>query len=97
MIADTFKMDQQYTPVTEIHRLYSKLDIVSMIDIKKEIEDNGKLKELDFQTMLTLHGNDTIFTEFAENEDYPKLDEIGNAVAESKHDKKDLRSLAYLL
>lgn len=71
--------------------------MVSMFGIKREIDVNGKLKELDFQIMLTLHGNDTIFTQFSTNEDYPKLDAIGNAVAESKHDKKDLRRLAFLL
>lgn len=65
--------------------------------MKREMENSGKLKELDFRVQFALFGNNTIFEEFKKRDDFPKLDAIGNAVAESKHDKKDLRSLAYLL
>ena len=70
---------------------------MSISGIKREIENSGKLKELDFLILFTLLGNNTIFEEFKNRDDFPKVDSIGNAVAESKHDKKDLRSLAYLL
>lgn len=87
---------QKYLPVLAIYRLFSKLDVVCISQSIKETDDNRKVKELDFQVLLAQFGPDTICQALGEN-NLPKIDAIGNQIADSQHDSKDLRRLAYNL